>query len=70
MVPHQNADKYVAAIQRYVETAVLTASRRISVAELVIRDDETECTQVYSNEDMVHNIVSADTDDFNKENGC
>lgn len=50
------------ALEHYVQISVAIASRRISVGELISRDDAIECTQVYSDVDIVHNIVSAKTE--------
>lgn len=57
-----------AAVERFVQIAVPFSSRRIPIAELLSRDDAVECTQVYTDDDMVDNIVSADAEDSIQEN--
>lgn len=39
------------------------------MSELLIHDDELECTQRYSDEDIVQNIVAADGDERTKDEG-
>lgn len=59
----------MAAVQRSVEIAVNTPSCRISVSELLSFNDETECTQRYSDQEMVQNILAANGDYCGKYNG-
>ena len=51
----------IAAVQQFIEIAVPSAARRIPVEEVLLWESNMECTQVYSDEDIVADIVSAGT---------
>lgn len=51
------AEEEISAVERYAQMAVPTAARRIVVPEILSWENEMECTQVFSEEDIVSNIV-------------
>lgn len=53
----------IASLESFIQIVVPTASRRVTVDELMSWDDEIDSTQVYSDDDMVANIVSAGSEE-------
>lgn len=49
----------IASLENFTQIVVSTQSRRVRVDEIIMKDDEIGSTQVYSDINMVTNIVSA-----------
>lgn len=49
----------IPTVEQYVQMAVPTAARRTAVPEILSWEHEMKCTQAFSEEDIVSNIVSA-----------
>lgn len=49
----------IASLNDFIQIVFPTASRRVTADVVMGLDDETNSTQVYSDDDMVANIVSA-----------
>lgn len=64
---HKEED--MVAVKRYAEISVNRPSSGILVSELLWFDDRIECTEKYSNKDIVQIIVVADGNNRSKDDG-